>query len=48
MNDRILHTPEGVRDLYGEELARKKHIERALHKRLAGFFRISAHSDADI
>lgn len=37
MNDRILHTPEGVRDLYGEELARKKHIERALHKRLASF-----------
>lgn len=37
MNDRILHTPEGVRDLYGQELSRKKHIEGALHKTLASF-----------
>ena len=32
--DRILHTPEGVRDIYGEECARKHVLETALHAKM--------------
>ncbi|MCR5331936.1 MAG: ATP phosphoribosyltransferase regulatory subunit [Lachnospiraceae bacterium] len=32
--DRILHTPEGVRDIYGEECARKHILETALHAKM--------------
>ena len=27
MNNRLLHTPEGVRDIYGKEYARKLAVE---------------------
>lgn len=37
MNDRILHTPEGVRDIYGQELAGKVRIETCLNDLLASF-----------
>ncbi len=30
--ERVIHTPEGVRDIYGEECARKKSLQKALHK----------------
>ena len=29
---RIFHTPEGVRDIYGEECSRKKRLQRELHQ----------------
>ena len=32
MNKRLLHTPEGVRDLYGNEHARKLQVEKNLHE----------------
>ena len=31
MSKRLLHTPEGVRDIYGKEYARKLLVERKLH-----------------
>ena len=31
MNKSLLHTPEGVRDVYGEEYARKLFVEKKLH-----------------
>ncbi len=31
MSKRLLHTPEGVRDIYGKEYARKLWVERKLH-----------------
>lgn len=39
MNQRLLHTPEGVRDLYGNEHARKMQVEKSLHEsiRLYGY-----------
>ena len=37
MNQRLLHTPEGVRDIYGKEYARKLSIEKTLHKLIAGY-----------
>ena len=37
MNQKILHTPEGVRDIYGEECARKKILEKRLHGVLASY-----------
>lgn len=39
MNHKILHTPEGVRDIYGAEYARKLAVEHLLHQevRLYGF-----------
>lgn len=37
MNQRILHTPEGVRDIYGEECERKQVLEHRLHQVLASF-----------
>lgn len=35
MNQKILHTPDGVRDIYGEECGRKKILEKRLHQVLA-------------
>lgn len=37
MNQRLLHTPEGVRDIYGKEYARKLSIEKTLHSLIAGY-----------
>ena len=34
MNDRLLHTPEGVRDIYNAECEKKKQLEHRLHHRL--------------
>ena len=33
MNQKLLHTPEGVRDIYGEECARKLAVEDKLHRK---------------
>ncbi len=35
MNKRILHTPEGVRDIYGREFARKLYVEEKLREKIA-------------
>ncbi|MDO4522624.1 MAG: ATP phosphoribosyltransferase regulatory subunit [Eubacteriales bacterium] len=35
--NRLLHTPEGVRDIYNEECARKLGLQRDLHEVLAGY-----------
>lgn len=32
MNKKLLHTPEGVRDIYGKEYARKLQVEEKLHQ----------------
>ncbi len=32
MNKKLLHTPEGVRDIYGKEYAKKLYIENKLHR----------------
>lgn len=39
MSRHLVHTPEGVRDIYGEEYARKLWVEKALHEplRLYGY-----------
>lgn len=37
MNQNILHTPEGVRDIYGEEYARKLKLEETIRERLKSF-----------
>lgn len=37
MNQKILHTPEGVRDIYGEECARKLSVEAKLRDKLFSF-----------
>ena len=39
MSQRLLHTPEGVRDIYGKEYARKLYVEGKLHEsiRLYGY-----------
>lgn len=39
MNRHLVHTPEGVRDIYGAEYARKLQVENALHEplRLYGY-----------
>lgn len=34
MSERLLHTPEGVRDIYGKEYARKLYVEGRLHESL--------------
>lgn len=34
MSKRLLHTPEGVRDLYGKEYERKLYVEKRLHEQL--------------
>jgi len=37
MSKKLLHTPEGVRDIYGKEYARKLMVEKKLHEQIAGF-----------
>ncbi len=37
MNKKILHTPEGVRDIYGREYARKLWVESRLHEKIAAY-----------
>lgn len=37
MDNRLIHTPEGVRDIYGEEYARKLALEKSLHDCISGF-----------
>jgi len=37
MYEQILHTPEGVRDIYNKECRRKKQIEEVLHQVLLGY-----------
>lgn len=37
MNQKLLHTPEGVRDIYGDECARKLAVEDKLHRKLVSF-----------
>ena len=37
MNQKILHTPEGVRDIYGEECERRQVLEQKLHQVLASY-----------
>ena len=37
MNKKILHTPEGVRDIYGKEYAKKLYIENKLHEVINSF-----------
>ena len=37
MNQRLLHTPEGVRDIYGKEYAKKIWVEERLHCVIAGY-----------
>lgn len=37
MNQKILHTPEGVRDIYGDECERKQILEHKLHQVLASY-----------
>ena len=37
MNQKILHTPEGVRDIYGEECARKQVLEQKMHQILSSY-----------
>ena len=32
MNNRLLHTPEGVRDIYGKEYAKKLAVEQKLQQ----------------
>lgn len=37
MGKRLVHTPEGVRDIYGREYASKLHIESLFHEKLRSF-----------
>lgn len=37
MNQRLLHTPEGVRDIYGKEYAKKLAVEHLLHEKISGY-----------
>lgn len=37
MKQKLLHTPEGVRDIYGKEYARKLAVEDKMHCRLVSF-----------
>ncbi len=37
MNQKILHTPEGVRDIYGDECERKQVLEQKLHRVLSSY-----------
>ncbi len=37
MNKKLLHTPEGVRDIYGDEYAKKLNIENKLHLVIGSF-----------
>lgn len=37
MSKQLLHTPEGVRDIYGKEYARKLTVENILHSLIGGY-----------
>lgn len=37
MNNQLLHTPEGVRDIYGKEYTKKLEIESRLHRCITSF-----------
>ena len=37
MSKKLLHTPEGVRDIYGKEYARKLEVQKKLHESIASF-----------
>lgn len=37
MSKKLVHTPEGVRDIYGEEKAKKTIVERLLHEKITGY-----------
>lgn len=37
MNKQLLHTPEGVRDIYGTEYAKKLMVEDLVHQKLTGY-----------
>ena len=37
MQRKLVHTPEGVRDIYGEEYAKKLTVEEKIHKVFAGY-----------
>ncbi len=37
MNKQLLHTPEGVRDIYGLEYAKKLYVENKLHEAIAKY-----------
>ena len=37
MNQNLLHTPDGVRDIYGKECARKLMIEKKIRERLLSY-----------
>lgn len=37
MSKQLLHTPEGVRDIYGNEYARKLWVENRLHEKIASY-----------
>ena len=37
MSRKLVHTPEGVRDIYGDEKAKKTVVERLLHEKIEGY-----------
>ena len=37
MSKSLIHTPEGVRDIYGKEIVRKYSVEKKLHHTLNAF-----------
>ncbi len=37
MSKKLVHTPEGVRDIYGDEKAKKTVVERLLHEKITGY-----------
>lgn len=37
MGKRLVHTPEGVRDIYGAEFSKKLHIQNLFHEKLRSF-----------
>ncbi len=37
MSKKLVHTPEGVRDIYGNEMAKKSIVERLLHEKIRGY-----------
>lgn len=37
MSKKLVHTPEGVRDIYGDEKAKKTVVEHLLHEKITGY-----------
>ena len=37
MSRKLLHTPEGVRDIYGREYAGKLFVEQKIHDAISGY-----------